>query len=76
MTVYVRITPETGFRIVWTDLKPGARSVNHRNMPMTRSEWWQFSRMIREGRREEGQGNVVYMIEPERAASRNARNIS
>jgi hypothetical protein len=65
MTAYVRLRPGTGFRIVWTQLKPGARSANQRNMAMTRSEWWRFSRMNRERRWEEEIDNVVYSIEPE-----------
>lgn len=62
---YVRLTLETGFRIVWTELKPGARSINHLDMPMSRAEWWQFCSMLRRGLREERQGNVVYLIQPE-----------
>lgn len=63
MTAYIRLTPETGFRIVWTELKPGARSVNQRDMPMTRAEWWQFCGMVREGVRRQQVGNVVYLVE-------------
>lgn len=63
MTAYVRLTPETGFRIVWTELKPGARSINQRDMPMTRAEWWQFCGMLRDGVRRQQVGNVVYLVE-------------
>ena len=62
MTAYVRLTPETGFRIVWTELKPGARSINRRDMPMTRAEWWQFCYMVREGVLRQRVGQRPYVL--------------
>lgn len=63
MIVYMKVNLETGFRIAWTRLKPGARSVNQRNMPMLRSEWWQFCRMLRAHLRQEKVGNAIYLTE-------------
>jgi hypothetical protein len=63
MIVYMKVVPETGLRILWTELKPGARSVNQRNMPMLRSEWWRFSRMLRANQRQEQAGKAIYLTQ-------------
>jgi hypothetical protein len=70
MRNYIRLVPDTGFRIVWRELKPGAPAVNQRDMPMTRAEWLRFAYMLRNGLRREQVGNVVYLIEHRTAEAR------